>query len=88
MSRSPPFAGVAFVEAKEDGKRETPQGMEKAAGLARRYALRGYDAVHLASALLGQERLHLPVTLAAFDRDLWLAGRKSGMEVWPTGLVS
>jgi len=46
-----------------------------------------YDAVHLASALLWQEKLNMPVTLATFDRELWLAGQKSGMEVWPTELV-
>jgi len=65
----------------------TAQGIERAADLARRYALRGYDAVHLASALLWQEKLNLPVTLATFDRELWLAGQKSGMEVWPTRLL-
>ena len=65
----------------------TPQGIERAASLARKYTLRGYDAVHLASALLWQEKLNMPVTLATFDRELWLAGQKSGMKVWPTELV-
>ena len=66
----------------------TPQVIEKAASLARQYRLRGYDAVHLASAILWQENLNAPVTLATFDRDLWTAGRKASMDVWPEGLVS
>ncbi len=64
----------------------TAQGIERAASLARRHALRGYGAVHLASAMVWQERLNLPVTLATFDRELWLAGRRSGLEMWPIGL--
>ena len=39
----------------------TPQGIERAASLARKYTLRGYDAVHLASALLWQEKLNAHV---------------------------
>jgi predicted nucleic acid-binding protein len=65
----------------------TPQGIERAASLARRYGLCGYDALHLASALLWQERLTLPVLLATFDRPLWLAGREAGIQVWPKDLL-
>lgn len=65
-----------------------PQGVERAASLARQYCLRGYDAVHLASAILWQEKMNMPVTLATFDRGLWTAGRKSGLDMWPDGLVS
>lgn len=52
------------------------------------YKLRGYDAVHLAAATLWQESLAAPVTLATFDRELWLAAREAGMSVWPEGLVA
>ncbi|MBU2611525.1 MAG: type II toxin-antitoxin system VapC family toxin [Chloroflexi bacterium] len=52
------------------------------------YQLRGYDSLHLAAAQMWQERLNLPVTLATFDRNLWLAGREAGMSVWPEGLVA
>jgi len=65
----------------------TPQSIERAASLAWQYALRGYDALHLASALLWQERLMLPVLLATFDRPLWLAGREAGIQVWPKDLL-
>jgi len=65
----------------------TPQSIERAASLAWRYALRGYDALRLASALLWQERLMLPVLLATFDRPLWLAGREAGIQVWPKDLL-
>jgi predicted nucleic acid-binding protein len=65
----------------------TGEEIERAASLARQYHLRGYDAVHLAAALLWQESLGEQVTLATFDRDLWTAGRKAGMNVWLEALV-
>lgn len=51
--------------------------------LAWKHGLRGYDAVHLASALTWQERLEHPVVLATFDRELWEAARQAGLPVWP-----
>ena len=39
--------------------------------------------VHLASALTRQENLGERVTLATFDRDLWLAVGAAGLAVWP-----
>jgi predicted nucleic acid-binding protein len=68
--------------------RVTPQLVERAACLARQYCLRTYDAVHLASAISWQEGMNMPVTLATFDRGLWLAGQKSGLGMWPDGLIS
>ncbi|MDI6768570.1 MAG: type II toxin-antitoxin system VapC family toxin [Anaerolineales bacterium] len=62
--------------------------LTRASTLAWEYSLRGYDAVHLAAALHWQETLAAPVTLATFDRDLWLAGREAGMGIWPEGLVA
>ena len=58
----------------------------RAQSLAWEYDLRGYDAVQLASALTWQEALGMPVTLATFDRQLWEAGRRAGMRVWPEKL--
>ena len=55
--------------------------------LAWDYALRAYDAVQLASALTWQESLGRPITLATFDHELWEAGRKAGMHVWPAKLT-
>lgn len=47
------------------------------------YGLRGYDAVHLASAIYWQESLHQAVMLATYDRELWHAGEAAGLSVWP-----
>ncbi len=58
----------------------------QAEGLAWEQGLRGYDAVHLASALLWQSSLSRPVTLATFDRQLWDAAQLVGLEVWPEAL--
>jgi len=58
----------------------------RADSLAWEYGLRGYDAVHLASALLWQEALGEPVTLATFDKPLWEAAQQAGMGVWPEDL--
>lgn len=51
--------------------------------LACQHSLRGYDAVHLAAALIWQEALMLPVTLATYDQELTSAGRNSGLKVLP-----
>lgn len=51
--------------------------------LAWQYGLRGYDAVHLASAVLWQEYLSEPVTLATYDRRLGDAARTAGLAVLP-----
>lgn len=50
------------------------------------HGLRGYDAVHLAAALVWQETVREPVTLATFDRELWRAGQAAGLAVWPATL--
>jgi len=55
----------------------------RAGELAWRFALRGYDALHLASALGAREMTGSDVTLATFDRQLWQAGREAGLAVWP-----
>lgn len=59
------------------------QIIDRASSLAWEYPLRGYDAVHLASAVLWQETLEISITLATFDRELWLAGSQIGLIVWP-----
>jgi hypothetical protein len=38
--------------------------------------------------LLWQETLGTQITIATFDRELWLAGQKAGMLSWPPNLVS
>jgi uncharacterized protein len=62
--------------------------IERASLIAWSYGLRGYDSLHLASALLWQESLGVQITLATFDRELWQAAQKAGMSSWPPGLIS
>lgn len=57
--------------------------LARADSLAWELGLRGYDAVHLASALLWQEGLSAAVTLATFDRRLREAAADSGLFVFP-----
>lgn len=59
------------------------QLMARADSLASLYALRGYDAIHLACALTWSELLGAPISLATFDRELRDAAQKSGIEVFP-----
>jgi predicted nucleic acid-binding protein len=51
--------------------------------LAWEHNLRGYDAVHLAAARFWQEAIGEPITLATYDQQLWQAGQRVGMHVWP-----
>ena len=50
------------------------------------HGLRGFDAVHLASALLWQEQLNREVCFATFDRQLWQAARSSNLIPFPEDL--
>lgn len=58
----------------------------RAAALAWEHGLRGYDAVHLASAIFWEEMLGEPVTVASFDRQLWKATKASRLLAWPKSL--
>lgn len=60
--------------------------VSRAEALAWDFALRGYDAVQLASALTWQESVGAEITLATFDRQLWDAGKKAGVRIWPETL--
>ncbi len=60
--------------------------IERADTLAWDYDLRGYDAVHLAAALMWQEGLGEKVTLATFDESLWNAVKKVGIIPFPEDL--
>jgi uncharacterized protein len=65
---------------------QTEPVLKKASSLAWQYSLRGYDAVHLASALTWQDFNTEPVTLVTFDQQLWRAGKLEGLEVLPVEL--
>ena len=59
---------------------EVTDGLVKAAGLlAESRALRGYDALHLASALNLQNRATVSVSFMAFDRQLMTAAKLEGL---------
>ena len=51
------------------------------AELVLRYPLRGFDAIHLSSALLIQEEVRGPVIFACFDGDLSAAAQTAGLEL-------
>jgi predicted nucleic acid-binding protein len=51
--------------------------------LAYEHNLRGYDATHLACALIWRETLGLPVTMASFDRQLIGAARVVKLDILP-----
>lgn len=55
--------------------------------LAWDHALRGYDAVQLASALTWQESIGAEIVVATFDTQLWKAVRQAGMKAWPERLT-
>jgi predicted nucleic acid-binding protein len=58
----------------------------RAATLAWEHGLRGYDAVHLATALLWCEMLGEAVVVATFDRELWRGAQASGLIPWPADI--
>ncbi len=60
--------------------------MSRAEALAWDFALRGYDAVQLASALTWQESVGAEITLATFDRPLRDAAKRAGVRIWPETL--
>ncbi len=57
--------------------------MDRAAVMVQDHALRAYDAVHLAAAVMWQEMLQEQVTLLTYDRELWAAARNLGLLVAP-----
>lgn len=65
---------------------EVTDRMVKHAGdLAAQRALRGFDALHLASALKLRDRLAIPVTFLAFDQELTLAAKREALYIHPLG---
>jgi hypothetical protein len=60
----------------------------RAEGLAWDHALRGYDAVQLASALMWQESVGTDILVATFDAQLWKAAWQVGLNPWPENLIA
>lgn len=86
-ARLPSQACRRVIEAfAEDWNRyvtvEITDALVKEAGqLAETRALRAYDALHLASALSLQNRLPIPVSFLAFDRQLVAAAQREGLSI-------
>ena len=59
----------------------------RAETLAWDHGLRGYDAVQLASALTWQDSVGQDIVLATFDRQLWEAAPRAGLQAWPDKLA-
>jgi predicted nucleic acid-binding protein len=57
--------------------------IHEAGSLAERHRLRGYDAIHLASAVLLKQRLAEPVVFSSWDVALETAARRVGLELLP-----
>lgn len=65
---------------------EVTDRLVKTAGkLAVSRALRGYDALHLASALSLHERVSSAVIFLAFDRELSVAAKREALRIHPLG---
>ena len=58
-----------------------------ASELVWQYALRGFDAIHLATAIRWQEAISHPITFATFDKKLWQAAGEVGLEPFPANLA-
>ncbi len=58
----------------------------QADSLAWELGLRGYDAVHLASALRLRDALGVDIAFATFDRRLWQAAGEQGLAGFPDDL--
>jgi predicted nucleic acid-binding protein len=66
--------------------RITESLVARADGLAWTFALRGYDAMHLAAALEWQDRIEETITIATFDQNLWRSAGKAGLDCFPESL--
>ena len=65
---------------------EVTDRLVKTAGhLAASRALRGYDALHLASALSLRERVPSSMMFVAFDRALSIAAKRESLRIHPLG---
>jgi predicted nucleic acid-binding protein len=64
----------------------TEATVARAGSLVRNYDLRGYDAVHMAAALIWQETIVETITMATYDHNLWNVSLKEGLDIWPNQL--
>jgi predicted nucleic acid-binding protein len=57
----------------------------RAGDLGARFFLRGFDAIHLASALESQDSLRSSIRFVSFDNRLLSAAEESGLDAWRPG---
>lgn len=60
-----------------------PAVVRTAGDLAEVYGLRGFDSIHLASALWLKEKTSMPLNFAVFDQRLRAAAERAGLVVVP-----
>ena len=60
-----------------------PAVVRTAGDIAEVYGLRGFDSIHLASALWLKEKTGMPLHFAAFDQRLKVATERAGLTVVP-----
>ena len=65
----------------------TNEVTERALRLVMHYPLRGFDAVHLATALVWQDLIGHQITFATFDKQLWRAAAKTNLSPFPVDIV-
>ncbi|TMG06360.1 MAG: type II toxin-antitoxin system VapC family toxin [Chloroflexi bacterium] len=70
------WAGIVIVDVSETL-------IQNAGDLAERHLLRGFDSIHLASALLAQDQGGEPVTFSAWDSRLLVAAQTEGLVIAP-----
>lgn len=75
------WASMIHIQASENV-------IARADSMAWEYHLRGYDAIHLASAIVWQESLGRPVTMAVFDQKLWTVAEQVGLIPFPADLAA
>lgn len=63
----------------------TEQLVKQGGDLAASRGLRGYDALHLASALCLREQMTSSVVFVAFDRELTVAAKREGLRIHTLG---
>jgi uncharacterized protein len=61
--------------------------INRACELAWSEHLQGYDAIHLASAMLWRESVNELVKFYTYDKQLWRAGQNLGLSVLPADLL-
>ncbi len=58
----------------------TGETIRLAGNLAEKHGLRGFDSIHLASAVILRRELFLPVTFSCFDENLQKASEREGLD--------